>query len=149
MSHLKWLLLIVAAGFALRLAAINLIPPSLNWDEVSLGYNAYSLLKTGRDEWGTVLPTIFRAYGDYKLPIYIYLATLSPFFCPSTLNYFWYTAHCHCLSLGSPDVLAVCWLNSGIISGYFSLDLVDIPHRPGGQRGSFAHSHRSLLFIVS
>ena len=80
MSHLKWLLLIVAAGFALRLAAINLIPPSLNWDEVSLGYNAYSLLKTGRDEWGTVLPTIFRAYGDYKLPIYIYLATLSPFF---------------------------------------------------------------------
>lgn len=80
MSHLKWLLLIVAAGFALRLAAINFLPPSLNWDEVSLGYNAYSLLKTGRDEWGTILPTIFRAYGDYKLPVYIYLAILSPFF---------------------------------------------------------------------
>lgn len=80
MSHLKWLLLIVAAGFALRLVAINFLPASLNWDEVSLGYNAYSLLKTGRDEWGTILPTIFRAYGDYKLPIYIYLSTLSPFF---------------------------------------------------------------------
>ncbi|MEK7090947.1 MAG: hypothetical protein AAB887_00385 [Patescibacteria group bacterium] len=80
MSHLKWLLLIVAAGLTLRLAAINFLPPSLNWDEVSLGYNAYSLLKTGRDEWGTILPTIIRAYGDYKLPIYVYLAVTSPFF---------------------------------------------------------------------
>src|SRR3989339_754689 len=80
MSHLKWLLLITAAGLILRLAAINFLPPSLNWDEVSLGYNAYSLLKTGRDEWGTVLPTIFRAYGDYKLPVYVYLATVMPFF---------------------------------------------------------------------
>lgn len=80
MSHLKWLLLITAAGLALRLAAINYLPPSLNWDEVSLGYNAYSLLKTGRDEWGTILPTIIRAYGDYKLPIYAYLTVVSPFF---------------------------------------------------------------------
>ena len=52
--------------------ALPNLPPSLNWDEVSLGYNAYSILKTGRDEWGTKLPLIFRAYGDYKLPVYIY-----------------------------------------------------------------------------
>ena len=49
-------------------------PPSLNWDEVSLGYDAYSLLKTGRDQWGIPLPVIFRAFGDYKLPVYEYLA---------------------------------------------------------------------------
>jgi len=52
------------------------VPPSLNWDEVSHGYNAYSILASGQDEWGVRLPTIFRAYGDYKLPAYIYLTTI-------------------------------------------------------------------------
>lgn len=56
----------------LRLYQINGIPPSLNWDEVSLGYNAYTILKTGSDEWGQFLPLSFRAFGDYKLPLYIY-----------------------------------------------------------------------------
>ena len=69
----KFLLpLIIILGLFLRLWQLPNLPPSLNWDEVSLGYNAYSILKTGRDEWGTKLPLIFRAYGDYKLPVYIY-----------------------------------------------------------------------------
>ena len=50
-------------------------PPSLNWDEVSLGYNAYSIFKTGGDEWGISMPIIFRAFGDYKLPVYVYMTT--------------------------------------------------------------------------
>jgi 4-amino-4-deoxy-L-arabinose transferase-like glycosyltransferase len=50
------------------------IPPSLNWDEASLGYNAYSILKSGKDEWGRALPLTFEAFGDYKLPGYIYTA---------------------------------------------------------------------------
>ncbi|MCJ7829604.1 glycosyltransferase family 39 protein, partial [Patescibacteria group bacterium] len=49
----------------------------LNWDEISHGYNAYSILQTGKDEWGKSYPLIFRAYGDYKLPVYIYLTSLS------------------------------------------------------------------------
>jgi 4-amino-4-deoxy-L-arabinose transferase-like glycosyltransferase len=49
------------------------MPISPNWDEVSHGYNAYSILKTGMDEWGKSFPLIFRAFGDYKLPLYIYL----------------------------------------------------------------------------
>lgn len=69
-----WLILILGLGIMLRVWQLGQFPPSLNWDEVSLGYNAYSLLKTGRDEWGQILPTIFRAYGDYKLPVYVYLA---------------------------------------------------------------------------
>ena len=56
------------------------VPPSLNWDEVSLGYNAHSLQQTGRDEWGVVLPSLFRAFGDYKLPVYVYLTTPWPMF---------------------------------------------------------------------
>ena len=71
------LIAIIALGFLLRIAGIGLVPPSLNWDEVSHGYNAYSILKTGRDEWGMRMPIIFRAYGDYKLPVYIYLTALS------------------------------------------------------------------------
>lgn len=62
-----------------RLVFTNSYPPSLNWDEVSHGFNAYSILKTGKDEWGISLPLIFRAYGDFKLPLYIYLSILPIF----------------------------------------------------------------------
>ena len=70
------LAILVLASF-LRIYQISLNPPALNWDEVSHGYNAYSILKTGQDEWGNKLPLIFRAYGDYKLPFYIYTTSLS------------------------------------------------------------------------
>lgn len=65
--------------FAIFFRVINIeqFPPSLNWDEVSHGYNAFSVLKTGRDEWGTKFPLIFRVFGDYKLPVYIYF-TIPP-----------------------------------------------------------------------
>lgn len=64
--------LILLLGLLLRTWGGELLPPSLNWDEVSLGYNAYSVWQTGRDEWGQALPAYFRAFGDYKLPGYIY-----------------------------------------------------------------------------
>lgn len=64
---------ILLIGFLCRFLFINQLPPSLNWDEVSHGFNAYSILKTGKDEWGITLPTIFRCFGDFKLPLYIYL----------------------------------------------------------------------------
>ncbi len=68
-----FLLLLTIAAFALRFWNLDKAPPSLNWDEISHGYNAYSLLLTGKDEWGFSWPLIFRAFGDYKLPLYIYL----------------------------------------------------------------------------
>lgn len=74
------LVIIVVLSFFLRTYKISDNPPSLNWDEVSHGYNAYSILKTGKDEWGIKFPLIFRAYGDYKLPLYIYLTAVSEFF---------------------------------------------------------------------
>jgi len=55
-----------------RVYKIASIPPSVYWDEASIGYNAYSVLKTGRDEWGEFLPLHFRAFGEFKLPVYIY-----------------------------------------------------------------------------
>lgn len=56
-----------------RFYKLNEYPPSLTIDEVSIGYNAYSILKTGRDEWGYFLPTSFKSVGDYKSPVLIYL----------------------------------------------------------------------------
>ncbi len=66
------LALVVFFAFFLRFNKITEIPPSLNWDEVSIGYNAYSILKTGHDEWGKFLPVHFKSYGEYKLPAQIY-----------------------------------------------------------------------------
>ncbi len=58
----------------LRIYKVAEIPPSLNWDEVSIGYNAYSILKTGKDEWGVSFPLHFKSYGEYKLPVQIYFS---------------------------------------------------------------------------
>ncbi len=68
------LLIIIILGFFLRFYRVTQIAPSLNWDEASIGYNAYSILKTGRDEWNQVFPVHFKAYGEYKLPAQIYLS---------------------------------------------------------------------------
>lgn len=66
--------LTVILAAVLRFSWLSYVPPSLNWDEVSHGYNAYSILKTGKDEWGQFFPiTNFRAYGDYPLPLNLYL----------------------------------------------------------------------------
>lgn len=70
-------LLISVLGFLLRLWHLGSIPPSLHWDEVALGYNGYSLLKTGRDEYGNLFPLIFKSFGDFKPGFYIYLVAVS------------------------------------------------------------------------
>lgn len=75
-SKIILILIIFLAAF-LRLYKLGVIPPSIISDEASIGYNAYSILKTGRDEWGNFLPLSFPAFGDYKLPGYIYAAVPS------------------------------------------------------------------------
>jgi len=66
------ILIITVLSLFIRLYHLNQYPPLL-WDEASLGYNAYSILKTGRDEYGQPLPLIFKSFGDYKPGLYIYL----------------------------------------------------------------------------
>src|SRR3989344_5593394 len=67
------LIVIIFIAAVLRFYKLGSVPPSLYWDEASLGYNAYSILKTGHDEHGKFLPiTNFAAFGDYKPPGYIY-----------------------------------------------------------------------------
>lgn len=68
----KWLIIILIIAAFFRLYRLTSSPPGLNWDEVSIGYNAYSVLKTGRDEWGKLFPLTFKAFGEQKLPGMIY-----------------------------------------------------------------------------
>jgi 4-amino-4-deoxy-L-arabinose transferase-like glycosyltransferase len=67
-----WLILILVVGAVVRFGWFGQSPPSLNWDEASLGYNAYSIALTAKDEWNRLLPISFEAFGDFKLPVYIY-----------------------------------------------------------------------------
>lgn len=65
------LALIFLLAFGVRLINVGSHPTFIS-DEASIGYNAWSILKTGKDEWGKFLPLSFKAFGEYKLPLYIY-----------------------------------------------------------------------------
>jgi 4-amino-4-deoxy-L-arabinose transferase-like glycosyltransferase len=66
---------LVAAG--LRVIGLGDLPAGLFCDEAALGYNAHSILHSGRDEHGLVLPLYVWSFGvSYKNPIFIYTATL-------------------------------------------------------------------------
>lgn len=61
-------------------------PPGYYMDEASISYNAHLISQTGRDEHGTSWPLYFRAFGDYKNPVYVYLLAGLYFFTgPSVL----------------------------------------------------------------
>ena len=68
-----WLLiLIVILAFSLRVYKLGDYPVGITWDEPALGYNAYSILKTGRDEYGKLFPITFKSFGDYKPGLFVY-----------------------------------------------------------------------------
>ena len=71
------LTIIILVAALLRFYKLGHLPPSLSWDETALGYNAYSIGQTGRDEYGRRFPvSYFASFGDYKPPVYVYLAVL-------------------------------------------------------------------------
>lgn len=72
-QYLLCFAVILVIALFLRFFQLGNNPPSLDWDEASIGYNAYSILKTGADEYGNKLPLSFRSFDDYKPPVYIYL----------------------------------------------------------------------------
>src|SRR3989344_516528 len=67
------LVFILLIGFFLRVLWLDKYPAGFTPDEASQGYDAYSLLKTGKDQWGKPWPLTFRSFGDFKLPVYTYL----------------------------------------------------------------------------
>lgn len=83
---MKILLGISLLGLFLRVIFLEISPPGFNADEAALGYNAYSLIKTGKDEWGTSFPLVFKSFSDYKPGLYVYLSI--PFVAALGLNEF-------------------------------------------------------------
>ena len=68
-----WLLILIALlAFTLRVYKIDEYPVGITWDEPALGYNAYSILQTGRDEYGKFLPITLKSFGDEKPGFFVY-----------------------------------------------------------------------------
>lgn len=68
---LLFVIILIAAFF--RLYWLSSVPPHPSLDEVTIGYNAFSILKTGADEYGTKFPILLRAYDDWRPALYVYL----------------------------------------------------------------------------
>ncbi|MBI3282575.1 glycosyltransferase family 39 protein [Candidatus Curtissbacteria bacterium] len=66
-------IVIITIAALLRFWQLGQNPPGLFVDEASNGYNAYSILKTAKDEYGNFLPLTFRAFGDYNPALSVYL----------------------------------------------------------------------------
>lgn len=67
------LIFLLLVAVLLRTIGLEKVPPSPYWEEVALGYDAYSISKTGADHHGTFLPSIaFESFGDWKPSLYFY-----------------------------------------------------------------------------
>lgn len=80
-SNLIEILAITAIVFlasVVRLVRLDTLPPSLYWEEVALGYDAYSIVETGKDYHGNPYPLVaFPSFGDYKPSLYFYITAIS------------------------------------------------------------------------
>lgn len=91
------IVVVLIFAFAIRVYDLSKIPPEVFCDEASVGVNARSIMTTGRDEHGLVVPIFFSAMGDYKNPLPIYLS--APLITAAGNNAF---------SLRLPEVLFGC-----------------------------------------
>lgn len=66
--------IILLVSAFIRLISLDKIPAGLYVDEASLGYNSYSILLTGKDEYGKALPVYLRSFGVFTPPLYSYLS---------------------------------------------------------------------------
>lgn len=72
--NIKHLIILVAVITILtRFINLSSIPPHLSNDEISIAYDAYSVLKTLRDEHNHFLPLSFQSHNSYKAPLTAYL----------------------------------------------------------------------------
>lgn len=79
-----FLITILLLASLLRLPYLSRHMSSLYGDEVAIGYNALSIVKTGRDEFGKFFPLQFESWGDQKNPVYIYAVAVVQLFTGAT-----------------------------------------------------------------
>lgn len=101
------LFLIIVAISAAYFATVHRNPPGYYIDESSISFNAHTISQTGRDEFGEPWPLYFRAFGDYKNPVHIYLlAGIYRMTGPSILVARWLSAACGVLAALGLGLLA-------------------------------------------
>lgn len=74
MDRVYALVVVIAlvAGVGLRVVRLAEVPPGLHHDEACDGYDAYSILETGRDHHGNFLPFVMQGFNDYRMPLFQY-----------------------------------------------------------------------------
>lgn len=73
MKFKKWILIgIFLVASILRLWKLADVPVSLFGDELDVGYQAYSILKTGKDYYGNFMPIHFHSLAEWRAPLYLY-----------------------------------------------------------------------------
>lgn len=75
---------LILFALILRVFLLDKFPAGFNADEAAIGYNAYSIIQTGKDEYGEILPLSFKSFGDYKPGLYFYF--VMPFVAVLGLN---------------------------------------------------------------
>jgi len=76
---LIWIIFVFLIAIVIRFFKLIEYPVSLSMDEVSIGINAHSILKTAKDEHGVFFPLAFKSVGDFKPPVNVYLTVVSEF----------------------------------------------------------------------
>lgn len=74
--HKILLFIILVFAFSLRIYKLQLVPPSLSWDEAAVGYNSWTISEFTKDEYGKFLPLYFQSFGEDKQPIHIYITAV-------------------------------------------------------------------------
>ncbi len=82
--RLKLLAGIIILAALLRVVNLGDNPPGFFFDEASTGYDAWSIQRTGRDQWGQYFPIFFKGWGDYKAGFFRYFCV--PFIAIGGLN---------------------------------------------------------------
>lgn len=119
-----WLILtaIIILAAVFRLWQLGNIPPSPDWDEAAIGYDAYSLIHTGQDQFGKYLPVVLRSLDDYKPALYAYLTIPSILVFGLTV----FAVRFPSAILGILSVLAVFYLVREIFENYRYKDYLSL-----------------------
>jgi len=73
-KHYLYLIVILSIAAFFRFYKLTTVPSGMINDTAAIAYNAYSIIKTGKDEFGKPFPLIFESFGEGKLPLYVYQA---------------------------------------------------------------------------
>lgn len=140
---------ILVLGAILRFYKLDQIPPSLNWDEVAAGYNAFTIANWGADEYGNKFPIVFKNFGDDKHPVHIYLTAI-------TVGIFGlsdFSTRANSAAVGIMGVLAIYFLGKKLLKseivGLFSAFFLAVsPYHLHFSRGLWETNFALVFFIA-